>query len=174
MVVRGNYWSILCLAVLCTWLYVVWPSAAATLLKNCLSTGNHVQLRVRLNISSHVFELIKKLQVTTANCGRIAFVALSNTFWSQTYNGRSTAIALPVTHPDVPYHPPPPSSSSSLKDMLCLYQLVMLVLEHEEDDIKAFRIHVHPLTSRRQVPRSSENYGLYMTQIRSDTEVIQM
>ena len=78
----------------------------------------------------------------------------------------------PVTHPDVPYHPPPPPSSS-LKDMLCLYQLVVLVLEHEEEDITAFRIHVHPLTSRLQLPRSSENYGLYMPQIRSDTEVIQ-
>ena len=46
-------------------------------------------------------------------------------------------------------------------------------MEHEEEDITAFRIHVHPLTSRLQVPRSSENYGLYMPQIRSDTEVIQ-
>ena len=27
--------------------------------------------------------------------------------------------------------------------------------------------------SRLQVPRSSENHGLYMSQIRSDTEVIQ-
>ena len=61
VVVRGNYWSILCLAVLCTWLYVVWPSVAAPLLKHCLSTGNHVQLRVRLNISSHVFDREKKI-----------------------------------------------------------------------------------------------------------------
>ena len=76
----------------------------------------------------------------------------------------------PVTHPDVLYHPPP--SSSSLKDMLRLYQLVLLVLENEEEDITAFRIHVHPLISRLQVPRSSDNYGLYMPQIRSDTEVI--
>ena len=58
--------------------------------------------------------------------------------------------------------------------MLCLYQLVLLVLEHDEEDIAAFRIHVHPLTSRLQVPRSSENYGFYRPQIRSDTEVIQM
>ena len=36
----------------------------------------------------------------------------------------------PVTHQDVPYHPPPPSSPSSLKNMLCLYQLVLLVLKH--------------------------------------------
>ena len=80
----------------------------------------------------------------------------------------------PVTHSDVPYHPPPPSSSSSsLKDMLCLYQLVLLVLEHEEEDITAFSIHVHPLTYRLQVLRSSEYYGFYMPQIRSDTEVIQ-
>ena len=36
----------------------------------------------------------------------------------------------PVKHPDIPYHaPPPPPPPSSLKDMLCLYQLALLVLE---------------------------------------------
>ena len=71
MVVRGNFRSILCLAVICTWLYVVWPSAAAPLLKHCLCTGNHVQLRVRLNISSHVFERGKKLPRLTAALSRV-------------------------------------------------------------------------------------------------------
>ena len=83
----------------------------------------------------------------------------------------------PVTHPDVPYHPPP--SSSSLKDMLCLHQMVRLVLEHKEEDITAFRIHVHPLTCRLQVPRSSEivvficrKSEVIQKRYRSDTEVI--
>jgi hypothetical protein len=48
---------------------------------------------------------------------------------------------------------PPPFHS---KDTLGLYQLVLLVLKHEYEDITASRIHVHPLTSRLQVPRSQK------------------
>lgn len=40
--------------------------------------------------------------------------------------------------------------------MLSLYQLVLLVLEHEDEDNMALRVHVHPLTSKLQVPRSQK------------------
>lgn len=61
----------------------------------------------------------------------------------------------PVTHPDVPHHHPPPPPSLS-NDMLGLYQLVLLVLEHKGEDITALRVHVHTLTSRLQLPRSQK------------------
>jgi hypothetical protein len=57
-----------------------------------------------------------------------------------------------VTHPDVLYHPPPPSLS---KDMLGLYQLVPLVLDHTDKDITALRIHVHPITTRLRCKKIS-------------------
>ena len=178
-----------------------------------LSSPTTCPATCKANISSHVFERGKKRQVTTANCGRIAFVALPNTCWSRSFHCHSTALSRvnaarrrlkrgtkrPPTaglhicrsrastvylqawfkgcspvggllekswcqslHNFIVHcrrHPhkllkgscifimqldhetvvKPSSSSSSLKDMLCMYQLVLMVMEHEEEDITAFR-----------------------------------
>ncbi|KAH3854180.1 hypothetical protein DPMN_096718 [Dreissena polymorpha] len=57
----------------------------------------------------------------------------------------------PVTIPDIPLHSFSPSSTSLSKDMLGLYLLVLLVLEHKDENIMALKVHVHPYTSRLRV-----------------------
>ncbi|KAH3812636.1 hypothetical protein DPMN_141072 [Dreissena polymorpha] len=77
------------------------------------------------------------------------------------------SLCNPVTQTDIPYYPPtppPPSSSSSFSSsfssfslsegMLGLYQLVLLVPEHTNENIIPLNVHVQPLTSNLRVQKS--------------------
>ena len=55
--------------------------------------------------------------------------------------------------------------------MLSLYELDLLVFEHEDEDIKAFEGSCSPLDIYTASADVSENYGIYRPQIRSDQGV---